>query len=617
MLAPVMHRGPDGRRICVHGSIGFGQCDWSHSKQRKEILSIDGGAFTITADAHIDNRDSLSDELELRQDALEHALILAAYQRWSFDCVAHLEGEFAFAIYDSCRGTLFCARDHFGVRPFYYHYQPGRLFAFATEIKSLLSLPEVPRDLNHTRVADFMMDRIEDSASTIYAGVRRLLPAHTLTVTARNVISSRFWAPDRHHELQLGSDGEYVEAFRDRFEHAVACRMRSRKGVAAMLSGGIDSSSVAATMRHILGRDASAPLHVFSIEFPNRPQQDDRPYRDAFFEQGGSVSHPFHPAWDQLSDLDGLHGILDEPMNNPYLALYYRMLQSVRAEGFDTLLGGNGGDIVVSYNFAYLCQLARSFCWAELWLEATGIAQNYYYGRRSPWHVVRRHALRPLLPEGAYTIWRRWHGRPVREPGAELLIAPDFAREIHLQERLREAGARLPKTESFRERHCREVCDSLIGQGLEGVDKLAAACRIELRYPFWDRRLVELCVALPRRYLTERGWTRVILRRSLADLLPEATQRRHSKGDPNPAFASTLARSHQVWLDRVVADEDRVLEPYINLRALRELNVRYRGSGSIPDAYMLWLAGSLSSWLALRKRMAREEPVDVEQRTFE
>jgi asparagine synthase (glutamine-hydrolysing) len=141
----------------------------------------------------------------------------------------------------------------------------------------------------------------------------------------------------------------------------------------------------------------------------------------------------------------------------------------------------------------------------------------------------RNHGLCLGSPRGT---WRRWHGKPIRDPGAESLIAPDFARDIRLQERLSEAGDREPKKESFRERHSREVCDSLIGQGLEGVDKVAAACCIELRYPFWDRRLVELCVALPRNYLTSRGWTRVILRRSLADMLPEATQRRHSKGDP-------------------------------------------------------------------------------------
>src|SRR5207245_10257224 len=190
------------------------------------------------------HRAALCPLLRAPSDATDAALILAAYERWGERCPEHLLGDFALAIWDARRATLFCARDHFGVKPFYYHHAPGRLFCFASEIKGLVALAEVPRRLNETRVADYLVPLLEDKEITFYEEIVRLPPAHRMAVTREGVRMEQYWALDPEREIRMKSDGEYAEAFREIFTEAVRWRLRSAIPVESMSSGVLDSSSI-------------------------------------------------------------------------------------------------------------------------------------------------------------------------------------------------------------------------------------------------------------------------------------------------------------------------------------------------------------------------------------
>src|SRR5262245_20600165 len=166
MVASVAHRGPDASGSWCQGAVGLGhRMLWTTPESLSEKLPLanQAGDLAITADARIDNRDELTAALGLppHSGVTDSMLILLAYEHWGEHCPEKLLGDFAFAIWDGRKRVLFCARDHFGVKPFYYCHS-GRLFAFASEIKALLSLPEVPRRLNEVRVADYLVPIFDD-----------------------------------------------------------------------------------------------------------------------------------------------------------------------------------------------------------------------------------------------------------------------------------------------------------------------------------------------------------------------------------------------------------------------------------------------------------------------
>src|SRR3989442_1012999 len=186
MLARLAHRGPDGAGAWRHGPVALGhRMLHTTPESLRECQPLVGttGDLVLVADARIDNRAELCPLLPAPSDATDAELILAAYERWGEHCPEHLLGDFAFAIWDGRAQRLFCARDHFGVKPLYYHHRPSRLFAFASEIKGLLALADIPRRLNETRVAAYLVPLFEDKEVTFYEEIVRLPPAHRMVVS--------------------------------------------------------------------------------------------------------------------------------------------------------------------------------------------------------------------------------------------------------------------------------------------------------------------------------------------------------------------------------------------------------------------------------------------------
>src|SRR5579863_8209599 len=333
MLAVLARRGPDGSGKWYRGAAGLG-----HQMSRitpespcgRYPLEDPASELVITADVRIDNRAELSTELELRGAKLDDGeLILHAYQRWGQCLAEKLAGDFSFAILDLRHKTLFCARDHFGCKPFYYCYTPGHLFAFASEIKALLSLPDAPRKLNEAKVAAFLAPVLQniDDAGTFYAGIFRLPPAHTLTVTPDGILLRRYWSLDPSRELKLGSDQDYAEAFRALFTEAVRCRLRGTSPIGCMLSGGLDSSSVACVAQGLFEAQRSPGLHTFSAVLSDASECGESPFINEILRARKIKSHVVRSGelFSFVPDLEKALNEEDEPWDTT-LTLSHRIL---------------------------------------------------------------------------------------------------------------------------------------------------------------------------------------------------------------------------------------------------------------------------------------------------
>lgn len=235
------HRGVDGSHIWVEGSVGLGhQMLHTTPESLHEKLPFIEEDLVITADARIDNREELAKKLGIDdvETVSDSYFILKAYGRWGEDCPDKLLGDFAFAIWDRKKEVLFCARDHMGVKPFYY-YVDEEMFVFGTEIKALFEVEGVPYKLNKEKLALYLMKNYcLNPEFTFYKNIKSLPSANSLTIKKNTKKNERYWKLNPNLKIKMASEEYYLKAFRNIFSEAVRCRLRTNFSLGADLSGG-------------------------------------------------------------------------------------------------------------------------------------------------------------------------------------------------------------------------------------------------------------------------------------------------------------------------------------------------------------------------------------------
>ena len=592
MLQKLKHRGPDGVNRWQSGPVGLGHCMLQTTPESLfEALPSQQQNCVITADARIDNREELYELISIAQkqplDRLADSdLILLSYQQWGESCVDYLLGDFVFAIWDSDRQHLFCARDHFGLRPFYYHLCDD-FFAFASEAKSLLALPDVSGELNEERIADYLISNFSDKESTSFLSIRRLAPANYFTLTQGSHTLKTYWHLDQKQELCLESDEAYSQKFLEIFTEAVRCRLRSAYPIASTLSGGLDSSSVTCIARKILAESGVDSLTTISGIFSSITQCDESEFIDAVILQGGIQPNYFYPEQKgPLSDIESFLWHQDEP--SPGLgdgAMVMPMYAALREQGVRVLLGGIDGDTTVSHGLGYLQELARANNWLQLYKESKGIAKiyddqsgfSYFFSYFWPYFLIsklgKNKAQRLVnLGRRVRRFFMNFFKKNSISFSIDAILNKEFKEKINLEGRKKEAARQgFTVGEVEREVHFSTVNQGLQSFSIEIMNKTASAFSIEERCPFWDKRLVEFCLSLPANQKLRNGWTRLILRQSMAGILPEKIRWRQSKTDFMPNVYHGLISINRTRLETLFSQEMSPSQSYLNLKAVNDL----------------------------------------------
>ena len=520
--------------------------------------SLSQSPVVLSADARIDNGID----------------ILDAWKQWGEDCPSHLEGDFAFAIRDDRTHTIFCARDAFGVKPFFYVHLPGRLFAFASQPHTLLALDEVPRDVDDDRIADYLDLRFDDAERTFHRAVRRLPAGHTLTLRDGRLTIHRWWFPRNVKPLRLrGGDDAYAEGYREHFVRAVRERMRvdDPAHLGAMLSGGLDSSAIACVARDELRARNAPPLPVISWIFSDAKEADEREYQQAVIAAGGmrpltldSATNPGSP-W---SDLELL--LPDGPPYAPNFYLNTEAAKLARSEGIRVLLDGLGGDVTVSrgsHRFIELFTHGRLFTLAR---ELRALAVRRGTSEPMP-RLFAAHVAAPLAPASLMRLLSRLRRRQYAQP-----------RRFY----------------SVREEHADQLQSPFLAEGLELFDRMLEPFGIEGRYPFFDRRLAEYCLSLPADQKLADGYTRMVARRAMEGILPDAVRWRAGKGAPGLHVIAAV-RARRSELEPLFARDADLIRRWIDVDTLR------RTYGELSDGLpvdfkatlRVWSAAVLGRWL--------------------
>ena len=524
--------GPDRAEVLVTGSVGLVHVLMRMTPEDRFDRQPWRGASgaIITADLRLDNRDEVLARLGVApQDAMawpDSRVLLAAWEKFGDNLWTTLRGPFAAAIWDARKRTLTLARDHLGLNVLMYH-KTDRFFAFATMPNGLFALPEVPRELSEEKMADFIVLNHADHKTTFYRDIFRVLPSHLMTITADGAMAERrYWSPADIRPIRLASDQAYADGLRECLDRAVHRQMRSAHPIGCYLSGGLDSSSVAALTARALaekGQRLAAftqiPREGFVGPVPAGRYADETPYVEAICATLGNIDVTYirNNEVDDFADLERLFLVLEAPVRNPTnLGWLLAITRIARAQGRRVLLGGQYGNFTISWSG--WSQAADHLLHGRL---ITAYRQWHQYYRNSPDSrsvVFRKLFIEPLAPEKiANWAHRRRHG-PGKPWIKHAAIRTEYAAAMRVDERARGVG------HDFLYRAWRGERAA----GLTMVDYFgdwSAAHRafhgVETRDPTADIDVVAYCFGVPPgQYLVE-DVDRSLIRRAMWGLLPE------------------------------------------------------------------------------------------------
>ncbi|MDW8319090.1 MAG: asparagine synthase-related protein [Anaerolineae bacterium] len=610
MAEPLRPYGPDGVGLWRSGPVGLGLTLLATTPEllaepQPVVHAATGCA--IAADVRLDNREELLAALGPEAEAVvgDAGLILAAYLAWGVEGVARLRGDFALALWDPRQQALLIARDPFGLRPLYYHWSAGRLFACASTVRSLLALPDVPRQINEARIADFLVLPLEgiDHTSTFFSAVYRLPPAHAALITPAGMRLWRYWAPEPQPELRLSSDDAYAEAFREVFTAAVRSRLRSVGPVGATLSGGLDSSSVTAVAGELLAEAGRGPLHTFSGVGPDPAGCPETRAIHAALAMPGLQPHLISYAeLDRLMpQLSALSWDLEEPFDDS-LTVMRAVAMLAQQAGVRVLLDGGAGDVLLGEGEA-VARLLRRGRWLAAFRHLTGLRR---FHRRRRWvaqELVRsarlaftpaplRRLRRRLLPPN----WDKREAEAVRDS----VISPHFAAQVRLGERLRQMYTCFGETEgllSGGQELARALDHPYLASGRERYWRAVSPLGIEPRDPFLDRRMVDFCLALPDEQRAGSGWPKMLLRRAMAGRLPEALRWRVGKEHLGWNFTLALMALDRGRLEFELSVGMNTIVAYLHTGDARRVPWTSLDIGDLDEAETVWDIGHLAAWL--------------------
>ncbi len=524
--------------------------------------------------------------------ATDTEVILAAYQQWGHDCLAHFIGMWAFALWDRGRRELFCARDRFGIKPFYYFWE-GQNFAFASEIKALLELPGVPRRPNEAIIYDYLYEgALDHTDETFFGGLAQLRPAHYLLLHEQRLQIRRYWDLDSSAQAEPATDAQYAEKFYALFEEAVRLHLRSDVPIGTCLSGGLDSSAIVCVANKLLfGERAASPQLIgrqqktFSAYFEDE-RLDERKYIELVLAATGAEANytfPGSAAWPEA--LPRLLWHQEEPFGSTSIYAQWAVMEKAAERGVKVLLDGQGADELLAgypgYFSSYWASLMQQSRWAELHREISAY-------RRVHGVSLTRMALRLARfyapPRLSAFIDRSRHEKA-------LGLNRDFLRQYHGR---RHASSRQYDRDPFHNHLYDWLARDNLPQLLRYEDRNAMAFSIEARVPFLDHRLVEYVFSLPANQKINAGLTKAVFRRALRHVIPEPIRRRRDKiGFVTPE--KIWLQEAQDWRRELLASPSFRARGYFDVpQILAALQPQHTGQHHLKANVWRWL--NLELW---------------------
>lgn len=617
MTNAMVHRGPDGEGLWVDGPVALGH-------RRLSIIDLCAGGqpmsdvsgrVTVTFNGEIYNFEHLREELTQRGCAFrtrsDTEVILHGWLEWGPDCLTHFEGMFAFALWDSRDNTLFCARDPFGKKPFYYAVQQGTLI-FASELTALTRFPDLRCTVRPDTLMRYLAYEYVPTPECVYQEVHKLPPAHSLLVRDGHLKVQRYWdMPEPLNAAPCASEEDLAAELRSLLTEAVKRRMVSDVPLGVFLSGGIDSSIVAGLMAMQAPR-----IKTFSIGF-TEASYDESHYARIVARHYNTDHHERILSAEECAQiLPEVVSRLDEPMADASVAPTY-LLAGVTREKVTVALGGDGADELLAGYEHYIGFKVAEWYNALPAFVRTGIIERlaphlpasagyvnprlavatFLQGAHAPaWQRVQT-MLTALTPEMQQSLWQ---GTPADSVGYTSELAPEklFASTREHFEHWPSHGGHGGATPLDRAFHV-YVRQFLLDDILVKVDRCSMMHSLEVRAPFLDRSVAEFVARLPVHYKLNGFKRKYLLKKACADVLPKEILTRNKRGFQIPV-AQWLRGELRPLVEELLGEDFLRQQGLFNVAAVRQL-VDSHVSGKADLRKALWTLLVLQLWWKTNK----------------
>lgn len=526
MCAAMIHRGPDDEGLYVDDHIGLGM-------RRLSIIDLntgsqpvhnEDGSIWVVLNGEIYNYQELRSDLQKRGHIFytrsDTEVIVHLYEEFNIDCVTRLRGMFAFAVWNGRSNTLMLARDRLGIKPMYYTDVGGR-FAFASELKVLMQIPELEHRLNLRAINHLVHFLTTPANESIIAGVGKLEPGNILTISTNGIVHrQRYW--DAHFEPDYSkSEADFIARLRELLEESVRLHMVSDVPVGAFLSGGIDSSAVVAAMAKI----STKPLQTFSIGFHERDFNE--------LDHAREVARHFHTQHHELvvdpdieAMLEDLTWYMDEPFGDPSSIPTY-LISKMASRQVTVILSGDGGDELFAGYDKYVVEsrerrVAPFAAPLRTLLHSIAMAMPTGASGRNFLHHFSLAGVDRYLDALAF----------YRPDECGRLFRPEVYDQLFSQDAVTSATALLQHAEGhwLSSLQYFDLHRYLPLDILTKVDRMSMAHSIEARVPLLDHKLVEFAGSIPPSLKLRKGRTKHIFKQAMAGILPDSIINRKKQG---------------------------------------------------------------------------------------
>ena len=595
MTGAIAYRGPDGVRQWAEGPTAIAHLllhTTAESLEAPQPLANEDATVVVAMDGWLANPEELRNELLARGTPLrtraDAELVLRAFETWGEDCPRHIDGEYAFVVWDARRREAFCAKDHAGMRPLHYHWDGKRLLV-ASDIAGVLAAGDFEQRPNPGMIAEHLANLWYSQDETLWEGVSRLPGAHTMRIERSGVRLRRHWLPSPDAVIRYADDRDYQAHYRELLTDCVRRASRTHRPLACEVSGGLDSSAIFAVAHRLKseGRLLAPALEGYTYYFGEGadPDVDEIGYARAVASHLGVELREIAPFMPDPSWFIA-RGKADRDMPiYPNAAMAVNIGRALTADGSRVALNGEGGDeFLTSYPFDYAEHLSERD-WRSLGHSLRD--DSAAFGPVRALDMLYRFGIGPLLPAWLRRLQRHFRKPSKAEhPGLALLTTP--LREA--LERRRKAATPPPAIADMRP-HPRLLTMTAEGGFTTYAHDFAARASArrgyELRSPLYDRRLIEFACALPTRQVRRGERQKHIHVAALTGFLPEVVCNRTSKATFNLPFVVQLDKA----ADSVLAPLLQCGMDWIDPVRLKQLRCR---AGRMPvierPIYELWAA---------------------------
>ncbi|MCI0450577.1 MAG: asparagine synthase (glutamine-hydrolyzing) [Chlorobi bacterium] len=574
------HRGPDGNGVFAEGNVGLASNRLAiidlreisnmplYDTESRYVIVFNGEIFN-----YIEVRNELLQKGHKFKTDSDTEVIVNAYKEWGEECLHKLNGMWAFAIWDKKEKTLFCSRDRYGIKPFYYYKDTNRLI-FASEIKQILYCG-VDKSVNDEIIYDYLIFHfIDHNEQTFFKHILKLQAGYKLTIKNGKMTAARWYNLPENNNMtdtrNLYSD------FYNLLYDSVRLRLRSDVEVGSCLSGGLDSSAIVCTMHDILHNEGKPEIQKTYTACYDDPLIDERPFVEEVIKQTNSTKYYLFPDVKTfLNDLDSLTYHQDEPYTGATVFAQWCVFKKIHETGIKVVLDGQGSDEILLGYFSFfpfhlkrnmlnplkfITEFAKGVSTTQLGLNK--FTQNFIYFNTG--FVRYRHVM----------------------SSSRSFINQSFVSSHNRKDVFNEMIA----TSGLQSNRLSNLWNISLPSLLRYEDKNSMAFSVEARLPFLDHRLVEFIFSIPLNKLIHKGWTKHVLRESLKGKIPEDIRMRKGK----LAFSVPQKK----WMNEI---SDYLIETFSNdFRAGKYIDknriIKIIKSGNYNDKF-IYRAFALEKWM--------------------